>query len=185
MQAGSVARRYARALFELAQEQGQAEAVGRELELVVQTFSRRPELRGIWEHAEASTALKLGLVQQEFGDRVGQLVRNFLGVMAQKRRSTYLSAVYREYMVMVDEALGRVEVEVRSATELAPDLANQLTERLATRLHKQVKLRTLVDKELMGGLVIRVGDVLMDGSVRTRLRRMRQRLSQATQMGPA
>lgn len=179
MQNASVARRYARALYELARERGQVDEVGRELELVVRTLDAHRDLRALWEHAEVSARVKLALIEQTFAGKVSGLVRNFVAVLAQKRREVYLGAIAREYTALADEALNRVEVEVRSAAPLSPDTLVDLQHRLGARLGKQIKFVTTVDQDLMGGLVIRVGDVLMDGSVRTRLKRMKERLASA------
>lgn len=183
MQGGSIARRYARALFDLAQAQGQAEQAGSELQLVLDTFRERRELLSVWENPEYSVAVKVALVEHALGDRVSALVRNFLGVVARRRREALLADINREYVALVDQALNRVEVEVRTAAPLTDEVQAQLEKKLAATLGKQIKFRTLVDKDLMGGLVVRVDDVLMDGSIRSQLARMQSRLSRATQTG--
>ncbi len=175
----SVARRYARALYELAQDKGQVEAVGRELELAVQSLTANRDLRALWEHAEVSARVKVSLVEQTFTGKISDLVKNFVCVIATKRREAYLAQIASEYVALSDEALNRVEVEVRSATPLSPDTLDHLQNRLGNRLGKQIKFVTSIDKDLIGGLVVRVGDVLMDGSVRTRLKRMKDRLASA------
>lgn len=179
MQNAAVARRYARALYELALDKGQVEQVGRELELVVRTLDANRDLRALWEHAEVSARVKLSLVEQTFAGKISDLVKNFVSIVATKRREAHLGAIAQEYTALADEALNRVEVEVRSAAPLSPDTLAQLQNRLGTRLGKQIKFVTTVDKDLMGGLVVRVGDVLMDGSVRTRLKRIKDRLASA------
>lgn len=179
MLTASVARRYARALYELARDRGQVEAAGRELELVVQTLDANRDLRALWEHAEVSARVKVQLVEQTFAGKISDLVKNFISVVATKRREAYLSQIAREYVALADEALNRVEVEVRSAAPLAPETLAGLQSRLERRLGKQIKFTTTVDQDLLGGLVVRVGDVLMDGSVRTRLKRMKARLTSA------
>lgn len=175
MAAGSVARRYARALFDLAQEQGVVEKVGSELAQVVQTLREQTNLRGLWESQDVPATVKLAFIQEQFGD-LSELLRNFLSVLVNKRRETHLPQIYTEYQAMADEAAGRVTVEVRTATPLHESMAGALQARLAAALNKQVKMESRVDPALMGGIIVRVGDLQMDGSVRTRLKRMRERL---------
>nr|PZN42818.1 MAG: F0F1 ATP synthase subunit delta [Bacillota bacterium] len=176
MLSASVARRYARALFDLARERGQVEEVGREVEQVVEAMRASRELRGLWEHQEVSPRLKCALLEQHFKGKVSDLVLHFLFLLVAKRREVWLPRILREYVALADEALGRVEVEVRSAVPLPDEVLDRLAERLRQRLGKEVRFVRRVDPSLLGGLVVRVGDVLMDGSVRTQLRRMQQRL---------
>lgn len=180
MLTASVARRYARALFELARERGQVEAIGRDLEQVVRTLESRQDLRALWEHQEVSPRVKQAMIRQEFGDKVSELVLNFLAVVTTRRREAWLGRMLAEYTALADEALGQVEVEVRSAAPLPIETLAELKIRLGQRLGKEVRLTQKVDPDLLGGVVLRVGDVLMDGSVRTQLKRMKERLAAAS-----
>lgn len=183
MLSASVARRYARALFDLGRERNQVEELGQDLERVLKTMETSRDLRALWEHREVAPRLKRALLQQYFAGKVSDLVLNFLYVLIAKRREAWLPRIYEQYINLADEALGRVEVEVRSAVPLADDMMGGLEKRLSKRLGKQIKFVRRVDPALLGGLVLRVGDVLMDGSVRTRLKRMRQRLVGASPNG--
>jgi len=172
----AVSRRYARALFELAQEKGLLDQVEHELDLVMQMVNADGYLQAVMADVMISPAKKHELVERLFGGKVSPLVLNFLHVVVQKRREANLPAMYREFQDLANEAHGVVEVEVRSAVPLPAETAQNLEVKLVDRLGKRVKFRTQVAPELIGGLVVRVGDTLMDGSVRTRLRRMRERL---------
>lgn len=177
MLGASLARRYARALFELALAQERVQDVGEELDRVLATLEERRDLRALWEHQEVSARVKLSLVEEVLGAGVSPLVRNFLSLVVTRRRERWLAAMRQEYERLADEALGRVEVEVRSAVPVPGETLDALRGRLGNKLKKTVKFRTRVEPELLGGLVVRVGDVLLDGSVRSRLRRMRERLA--------
>lgn len=172
----AVARRYAQALFDLAQEKGVLEQVDREFGLVAQMIASDGYLRAVMEDVMISPAKKHALVERLFSGKVSLLVLNFLFVVVRKRREAYLPAMYRAFQDLANEAQGVVEVEVRSAVPLEEETVRQLEGKLVSRLGKRVKFQTQVAPELIGGLVVRVGDTLMDGSVRTRLRRMRERL---------
>jgi len=172
----AVSRRYARALFELAQEKGLLDQINRELELVVNMYEADSFLRAFMNDVMISPSKKREVLRDAFEGKVSPLMLNFLYVVVQKRREPYLPSMYRAFQDLANEALGVVEVEVRSAVPLAEETARNLEARLSTKLGKRVKLRTQVAPELIGGLAVRVGDTLMDGSVRTRLRRMHERL---------
>lgn len=179
MLGASLARRYARALFDLALEAGQVQEVGEALDRVLGTLAERRDLRALWEHQEVSARVKRTLVDEILAAEAPALVRNFLALLVTRRRERWLEAIRGEYERLADEALGRVEVEVRAAVPPAAGVLGALEDRLGRRLGKQVKLRVRIEPELVGGLVVRVGDVLFDGSVRTRLRRMQERLARA------
>lgn len=172
----AVARRYARALFDLAQEKGVLEQVAGELELVTRIIEGDGYLQAVMNDVLISPAKKHNLVEKLFSGKVSPLVLNFLFVVVRKRRAAYISEIYRAFTDLANEARGVVEVEVRSAVELPPETVATLEGKLVAKLGKRVKFQTQVAPELIGGLVVRVGDTLMDGSVRTRLRRMRERL---------
>ncbi|MFZ5827437.1 MAG: F0F1 ATP synthase subunit delta [Bacillota bacterium] len=172
----AVARRYARALFDLAQEKGVLDQVDRELELVAKMIESDGYLRAIMNDVLIAPSQKHNLIEKMFGGKVSALVLNFLFLVVRKRREAHIPEMYRAYLDLANEARGVVEVEVRSAFELPEDTVKILEGNLVRKLGKRVKFQTQVAPELIGGLVVRVGDTLMDGSVRTRLRRMRERL---------
>lgn len=172
----AVSRRYARALFDLAQEKGQMDQVDQEFGMIVSMIETNPSLRAVMEDVLLAPEVKGNLVRKLFTGKVSELVFNFLLVVVRKRREAFFPQMYRSFLDLANEARGIVEVEVRSAVALPEETARTLEQKLVTRLGKRVKFQTQVAPELIGGLVVRVGDELMDGSVRTRLRRMRDRL---------
>lgn len=175
----AVARRYARALFELAQEKGQLDQVERELGMVAEMIRTNPRLRWVMDDVMTSTEVKSHLIAQLFTGKVSDLVLHFLLVVVRKRREANIPEMYRAYVDLANDARGIVEVEVRSAVPLDEEIVRNLERKLVARLGKRVKFQTQVAPELIGGLVVRVDDTLMDGSVRTRLARMRERLIRA------
>ena len=180
----AVARRYAHALFELAQEKGQIDQVDRELGLVVSMIDQNRQQHVVHDRLELAVLddvllapeVKTDLVKKLFEGKISQLVMNFLLVVIRKRREAYFPQIYRSFLDLANEARGIVEVEVRSAVPLPEETVQTLEQKLVTRLGKRVKFETQVAPELIGGLVVRVGDELIDGSVKTRLQRMRDRL---------
>lgn len=172
----AVARRYARALFDLAQEKGLVDQVDREFGMVVSMINENPQFKAVVDDVLVSPEVKRDLVEKLYTGKLSPLVMNFLLVAVRKRRESHLPNMYRAFLDLANEARGIVEVEVRSAVPLPEETAQRLEEKLVSRLGKRVKFQTQVAPDLIGGLVVRVGDELMDGSVKTRLRRMRDRL---------
>lgn len=172
----AVARRYAQALFDLAQEKGQIEQVDGEFSMVVNMIEGNRQLKAVIDDVLIAPAVKRDLVEKLLSGKVSALLMNFLKLVVRKRRESFLPQMYRAYLDLANEARGIVEVEVRSAVSLPDVTLQQLEGKLVARLGKRVKFSTQVAPELLGGLVVRVGDELMDGSVKTRLHRMHDRL---------
>lgn len=172
----AVARRYARALFDLAQEKGLLDQVDQEFGMVVGMIDANRQLRAVMDDVLIAPEVKRDLVEKLLRGKISPLVTNFLLVVISKRREAYFGKMYRSFLDLANEARGIVEVEVRSAVPLPDETAQTLEQKLVARLGKRVKFQTQVAPELIGGLVVRVGDELMDGSIRTRLNRMRNRL---------
>lgn len=176
MVGGSVARRYAHALFEVAREHGRLEEQDAELRRVLAAFAENPSLKTAYESRKALPEDRKAVVARVFGD-LSAHTRNLLCLLIDKQREAYLDAIAREYRSLADAAQGIVEVEVRSAVELGESELGLLEQRLKAAGARGVRFSRRVDPELVGGLVLRVGDRLYDGSVRTRLQRLRERLA--------
>jgi F-type H+-transporting ATPase subunit delta len=172
----AVARRYAQALFELAQAKDLVDQVDNELGLVVSAIEANAPLKAAMADVLLQPAVKQNLLEKLFATQVSELVKNFLNVVVRKRREAHLEAIYQAYLDLANAARGVVEVEVRTAVALDSETATRLEKNLVAKLGKQVKFKTQVAPELMGGLVVRVGDELLDGSVATRLKRLHERL---------
>jgi F-type H+-transporting ATPase subunit delta len=172
----AVARRYAQALFELAQEKGLMDQVDQELNLVVTTIEANAPLKAAMSDVLLQPEVKQNLIDKLFASQISELVKNFLFLVVRKRREGYFAAIYQAYLELANQIRGVVEVEVRTAVPLEEATAARLETNLVAKLGKKVTFKTQVSPELMGGLVVRVGDELLDGSVATRLKRLHDRL---------
>jgi F-type H+-transporting ATPase subunit delta len=174
----AVARRYARALHALASEARQAEAVADELAAFDRLLSAEPELGEALLRPWVKAGTKRAIVLEVAGRLgVAPLTRNFLALVAQRRRLGLLPEILQAYRASVDEAAGRIRARVRSAAPLVDDERAALRERLGRRLGKTVLLDTEVDPGLLGGFVAEVGSRLLDMSLRGQLARLRERLA--------
>ncbi len=172
----AVARRYARALFDLSSESGQIDQIDNELNNLVSLIESNPQLQALMNDVLTVPKVKSGIVSRLFEGKFSPLLMNFILLVVRKRRESHFPQFYRAYLDLAHEARGIVEVEVRSAVELAPETLNALEARLGAKLGKRIKFQTLVVPELLGGLVLRVGDELMDGSIKTRLDNLRKQM---------
>jgi F-type H+-transporting ATPase subunit delta len=172
------AQRYAKALFSIAREGGNVEAVGRELEQFAAALHGSTQLAAMlqrpWIKPEDRAA-----VATEVAKRAGasEYVQKAVGLMASRGRLDHLPELIAAYRVKVDEMLGRVRAEVRTAVAFTADEKTQLAARLGRALDKQVLVAESVDPSLLGGFVAQVGSLILDGSLDGQLARMRERLA--------
>ena len=172
------ARRYARALHDLARAAGATEAVGTELEQVAATYagdaSAREVLTRPWIKPEDRRAVAAAIAQK-VGAR--KLVQDFLGLVAERGRADHLPEIVAAYRVLTDAELGRARAEVRTAVALTAAEKQQLSAKLEGALGKRILLEERVDATLLGGFIAQVGSLILDGSLDGQLARMRQRLA--------
>lgn len=174
-----IAMKYAQAIFELAQDAEKIDAVGEELRTVSETITENSELEVFFHHPSTPREAKKEVIRKVFASEVGELTRTVLFYLTDKRRIDILSAIVDGYTSLVYEMRGIVEAHVRSAMKLTDDERIRLTEALAKRSGKKIVLTETVDPTLIGGLVVQMGDTLLDGSVRRKLSDMQDTLMAA------
>ncbi len=172
----SVVRRYAQALFDTAARAGSVDQVEEDLRAMTQVFTSSPRLVQVLRAPVIAGERKQRLVEQLFGTRVSPLTLRFLILVITRRREEILDAVYPEFQRLANEQRGLMTVQVTSATPLSDAERSSLSAALARKTGKRVVLEGRLDPSIIGGLVLRIGDTIVDGSVRTRLQQLRNRL---------
>lgn len=170
---------YATALLQLANEQQQAEAVGQELAEIGKVIETTPAFAAFLSDPSISEAERQRTLEKVFKGRVSPLVYNTLGVLNHNRRIGVLPGVIDAYRELLDKQLGKIEVDVIVAQKLGSMELEQVRQRISQAIGKQAVLRQKEDPSVIGGLVIRIEDKLIDGSVRSQLEAMRRRLLSA------
>jgi F-type H+-transporting ATPase subunit delta len=172
---GSIARRYAKALFSLADEQGQVEQWSAGLDALGKALTASTELRETLASPLFEKEQRRGVVAAlSKGVGLPATPSNFLLLLADRSRLAYLPAVIQEFRDLADARLGRIRAKVTSAVPLSPDEARRIAERLAQAQKAQVIVETSVDPALLGGVVAQVGSLVYDGSVRSQLEELRR-----------
>ena len=169
-------RTYARSLFQAAREQKRLEQVRDELTDFVATVEEVPELRAMLENPQLEPRAKVSLLERLLGES-DELVRNFLLVLADKGRSGQVAEIAREFEELVAQEEGVLNVELTTAVELSDKEFEQLVKRIEKSSGRTVQAERKVDPNLIGGLVLQVGSLRLDASVRGRLERLRQELT--------
>ena len=171
-----LARRYAQALFLAAAENGQAGSVRQELSDAYRAVVGQLEAL---KSPRTGGAAKKELVRKALGGGAPARVSHFFDLLIDKKRVGLLPHIVSDLGRIHDEHHGRVRAQVRAAAELSGADAERLAQRLKRFSGKDVTLEVRVDPELLGGLVVRMGDTVIDGSLQGKLRRLSQTLTNA------
>ncbi len=170
-----IARRYAEAYFQLAREAGRIEQWGDELPRAVEMLEH-PAVAEAMRNPRVPQADRVKLVM-DLLDGLDQPVRNLVRLLVERGRSGILGAVLERYRALADAESGIIRVQVTSAVPLDQTLRERVTDTLAQRLGGQIQTTVQQDPSIIGGLIIRIGDRVIDGSVRTRLQQLRAALA--------
>ena len=175
-----VAGRYAEALFALALETGALDPVERDLKGLAASIARAADLQALLKSPVYDAEAKARAVNAlaEAGG-AHPTTRNFLGVLARNRRLFALDAVIDAFFARLSRHRGEVSAEAVSAAPLNDDQIRRLRGEIEGVVGKAVNLRTRVDPELLGGLVVKVGSTMIDSSLRTKLNRLKSRMKEA------
>lgn len=165
---------YAEALFEAAREKDDLERVLEDLKEFSEALRQSEELELFFYGEQISEREKRRAIEA-LTEGMSPLTTNFLKVLCDNRREEIFEDVVRRYEEMVEDHLGRIEVEVVTATGLSEEMQERIRERIARILQgREVILKTRVDPEIVGGAIFRFKDRLVDGSIRGRLEGLRE-----------
>ena len=167
-------QRYAQAIFDLALENNEVEQWGQDLEVVSEAF-QDSDFAALMKHADMSAADKRAATGSVLAG-VNTMVRNLVDLLVSKGSVASISGVYTSYTELLDQHLGRQRVEVTTAIALDEAEANRITSFVSELVRREVVLTTKVDESILGGLVIQIGDRLLDGSTKARLDGLKNRL---------
>jgi F-type H+-transporting ATPase subunit delta len=169
----SLAGRYASALFDLAREQRQIDAVGRSLDALGQALLDSKEFNElvtspVVSREEAGKAF--AALAPNFA--LDPITTNFLGVLAKNGRKNQLISVIRAYRRLAAEQRGETTADVVTARPLSDDQLTDLKARLRARVGSDVRIEAQVDPNILGGIVVKLGSQMIDSSIRTKLNRL-------------
>lgn len=174
---GSVGRRYARALFDIAVDANDVEGIARALGEVAATYGGSAELRQVLENPIFSLKEKQAVLDRLLSATGSAAhVRRFVMLLLERRRIAILPAIAQSFAELADRRQGRVRAELVSARGLDAATVAEIQRALEKRLGKTVVLETRVDPALIGGVVARAGSLVIDGSLRTRLQDLGKQL---------
>ena len=171
------ARAFADAVFDSKFDDGRA---SQELRTLMAVLAESVDLRRVWENpsipAEQKRAVLDAIVARE---GISRIVRNFVAVLIDHRRISFLEQIVRHFEKEINDRLGFVEAEITSARDLSDGEKRELEAQMGKLTGKKVKARYLHDGSILGGAVVRVGSTIYDGSVKGQLDRIREQIAES------
>jgi F-type H+-transporting ATPase subunit delta len=172
----TLARPYAKAAFEYAVSADDLQGWSNNLEVVAAVAQQEAVIK-LLSSPSYTAAQQAQKTIEICGDSVNDKMANFLHVLAENRRLQLLPQIYQQYEVLKANREKTVEVDVVSACEISTEQQNKLASALSAKLEREVNMQVSLDDSLIGGIVIRAGDTVIDGSIRGRLAKLAEALN--------
>lgn len=171
-----VAKRYATALLEIAKEHQTVELFEEQLVLVNETIESHDELRKVLLHPQIAPENKKALIDELFKNDLHKDVLNLIKLLIDKQRENIIPDMKTEYIALADADRGILEMTITTAQALDEQETDDLKQKLSQAFHKKLRIHTKVDPDVIGGLLVRVGNRLFDGTIAGKLQRFEQEL---------
>jgi len=172
-----VVRGYAEAMFSIAEAEGELEPVEEQVYAFAKMVEKRAKVREALIDPELPNENKRNLIGEVLGERANPVAVNLLGMLVEQGRARDIGRIAESLAEVAAERRQQVVGEVRSAVPLTDAQRRRLAEALSSATGRKVEVKVIVDPDLVGGVVARVGDVIFDGSIRSRLDEAKQQLT--------
>lgn len=174
---GVVAKRYAEALFEVAKEKNLLDKVEEDLLTIVQIMNQTDNLLPFFRHPQIDTNAKKELVEASFKDNISEVSKNFIFQLIDNRRIEFIDEVLKLYVRLANQVRGVVDVEAITANVLDEASQAKVVHSLNEKLGKKVRLKNVTDPSIIGGMIIKIGDRVFDGSIDKQLKVLKRSLT--------
>lgn len=171
-----VASKYSRALFELGKDHDNLLDLKNNLDEFWQLVLENEDLNELLFHQRITPEDKKRILEKIFAEELNEDIMHFLFILIDKRREFFLESIIKEFNALVDEAESILHVEVTSAIELNDSILNKLKEKLDSLLDYNIQIKNNVDEEIIAGIVLKIEDYIIDGSLRNELNSLKQQL---------
>lgn len=173
---GGVAKRYADALFSIAKEQDNVDGIEADLALILAALQEHPQLKRILQHPAISSDVKKKQVAELFGKALSDTTMNALRLLLDRRRENQLEGIYEEYKRLAYEHRGQLKAHVETAVPMSENDLKDLGEKLGAACGKKLDITASVNPDLIAGVRLKVGDRVIDASVKGQLALFKQNL---------
>ena len=173
---GLVAKRYAKALFEGANERKMLDQVEQDLNLIVKIMKDTEGFLTFFRHPKISTDVKKELITSVFQNQISTISQNFLFQLIDNQRIEYAEEILFQYVILANEARKVVDIEAVTAVELEESDKNSIIQMFSKKMNKTVRLTNFIDPSILGGMIVKIGDRIYDGSLSSQLNMMKKNL---------
>ena len=173
-----IANRYAEALFQLSEEENITKEIYNELHDVVEVIKNNKELDNVLKSPLVAKNEKTQLIEALFNNKINNDLKNFLKILVEKGRISSLKSIELTFKELLNDKHNIIEGTVISAIALTEKQVKELEEKLSKKYNKHVTLENEVDQSILGGVLVRLGNTQIDGSVKTRLNNIKDQLTQ-------
>lgn len=173
-----VSKTYSQALFEVAADGNMTDQILAEYEFVRNSLDEHPDFLNILVSPKVTVEDKRKILDETYGSKVSVELTNFFKLLIDKKRTEVIYEAFEDYKVLVDESKGLVIARVESVIPLAAKEIEELEAKLNKVTGKEVTVNNIINPDIMGGLVVKVGDKIVDGSIKRKLDGMKHELAQ-------
>ncbi|HPB82307.1 MAG TPA: ATP synthase F1 subunit delta [Spirochaetota bacterium] len=176
MVVNEVARVYAGALLEVGKEKGILEQVNDEMKFVAQLLQGDSDFMLYMKAPGISTDDKIGFIDKVFSNQLSEEVVNFLKVLVDKDRQVIIDEIYESLVELIDIENNRLRVKIITSAKLEQSLTEKVVQALREKYNKEIILDEEINESILGGIIIKIGDLIIDGSLAKDLKNIRQKL---------
>ncbi len=169
-------RRYASALLSAAEEGNFLDLIVRELQVIKEVLENSRDLVHALRSPLVKGDKKIHILEEVFRDSIGEKMFLFLKLVARKKRAGLLPEIIDEFQILLDEKRGVINVEITSAVKLSDEQSEELMTRLAVFTGKKIRAKMLLNDQFIGGVAIKIGDTIYDGTISHQLQLLRRTL---------
>ena len=176
MKADPIVSAYAEALFRLASAEEVADRVEEELHEIERLYHSNAEMKEFINNPRVKAEGKKDALSELLGDKLSRITLNHMHLIVDQERGRMLPKIAEEYYRLAGEARAKITAEVVTALPISDDTRAKLGEHLGKLTKKDVYLRARVDESILGGAIVRIGDKVLDGSVRNKLKQLKEQM---------
>ena len=171
------ANRYALALFELANENSELDVVEKNIQDLLQIYNSSSDLKNFIKNPTQSQFNQLKVIQELSSKmNLSKVVNNFLSILVTKRRIFFLNNIFQNFLILVSKKRGELKASLVSSKNLSDDELQNLNKELSQTIGTSIKFDYKVDESLIGGLQMQIGSLMVDTSIKNKLRKYEQRM---------
>ncbi|QZY55524.1 F0F1 ATP synthase subunit delta [Crassaminicella profunda] len=173
-----VERTYAQALFDIAVEENKLDVLKEEITFVLDAFSMYPDFYNLYNTPQISKDEKKKIIEEVFKEKISTEMMNFLKILLDKRRTNCLKGIAKVFKKLLNDYKNMIEGTVTTAVPLKDEEKLRIENKLSIVTGKKIKLENMVDPSIIGGVLVKIGDKVIDGSLESRLTEMQKDLAQ-------